>query len=139
MFADRLLAKKVRLDWPEGDEATVLQVDEVSFKTSVLGNIVSNAIKFTDVDSTIEVRCRHVNDRVRIGIRDSGRGMSADQIKEVFSTDKATTSSGTQGESGTGFGMPLVKFYVDVYGGRIHLESKTQADSPSDQIGRAHV
>ncbi len=51
---------------------------------------------------------------------------------EFFDSDKKTSRPGTMGEEGTGFGMPLVKSYIEKFGGTIDLKSKSIEDSPHD-------
>jgi signal transduction histidine kinase len=132
MFQDRLNSKDLKIEWNQGDRDVSLVADAISLRVSVLSNIISNAIKFSSRGGKIDIRCREVDGLTRIDIRDYGPGMP-DEIREnLFSSEYATNRAGTEGESGTGFGMPLVKFYMDLYGGSVEVASKTKDKSPTD-------
>ncbi len=131
-FKDRLEAKNITLDWPSGDENSILVADEISFRVSVISNLLSNAIKFSDKGSRIEVRCREVNGQTRFDMRDYGPGIPLEIREHLFSTDHETTRKGSEGETGTGFGMSLVKFYVTLYGGTVDFVTKTKEESATD-------
>ncbi len=65
-------------------------------------------------------------------MRDFGIGIPADLLDDLFDISKATSRSGTGGESGTSFGMPLMKKFVTAYGGRIQVESSTEESGSSE-------
>jgi signal transduction histidine kinase len=67
-----------------------------------------------------------------ITIKDSGIGMPDEIRHNVFKKDKQTSRIGTEGEKGTGFGMPLVKNYMEHFGGKIKVESKDIESFPDD-------
>jgi signal transduction histidine kinase len=58
-----------------------------------------------------------------LSIVDQGIGIPAEILENLFSLSKKTSRPGTEGESGTGFGMPLVYATMKAYGGRIEIES----------------
>ena len=60
---------------------------------------------------------------MRLTVRDQGIGMSAELLADLFHPERPTSREGTAGELGTGFGMPLVKQYIDLFGGRVVVES----------------
>jgi nitrogen fixation/metabolism regulation signal transduction histidine kinase len=63
---------------------------------------------------------------VEVSIRDYGVGLSDDQIKCFNEKGKMYSTIGTQGEKGTGYGMMLVKNYMEFFGGNIELDSSDQ-------------
>lgn len=97
--------------------------EPISFKNQVLGNLVSNAIKFSHPNSEIRIQLFQIDDRVLIKVKDSGVGIPSEMIPKIFSTNEKTSRQGTAGENGTGFGMPVVKTFVEIYGGTISVES----------------
>lgn len=57
-------------------------------------------------------------------IKDSGVGMSSDEVQNIFKTDSSTQSRGTAGEKGTGLGMNLVKEFAELMNGKVRIESE---------------
>ncbi len=128
IFRDQLEQKNINLDW-DGVDATLL-AEPISFSNNVLNNLVSNAIKFSFSGSTIKIKSKVTPDLVLITIIDEGIGIPADILKNLFRTEMETSRKGTNGEPGTGYGMPIVKSYVLAYGGEIQVESRSQDDYP---------
>ena len=96
--------------------------DEVTIHT-VFRNLISNAIKFTKNDGTISIEGKQSEDTVSIKVQDSGIGMSAEAIENIFEKNQHFTSTGTANESGTGLGLMLVKDFVRMNKGSIRVES----------------
>ncbi len=91
----------------------------------VLNNLISNAVKFSYDESEISVEFTEMeNGELYLGVRDRGPGMPESFIDDVFKSDVKTTSPGTGGESGTGFGLVLCKQIMDAHGGSIEIESE---------------
>lgn len=102
-----------------------LEVDAeiTSFINSVLNNILTNAVKFSAAGSKIILSAERAHEFAILSIRDFGIGMPKEILNDIFSISKATTRQGTEGELGTGFGMPLVKRFMQAYGGKIEISS----------------
>lgn len=110
-----------------------VKAERISFVNSVINNLLTNAIKFSPHGSDLEIIAQaNQNNEVQFSIKDHGVGMPPDLIKIVFDSTKVTSRPGTDGEKGTGFGMPLVKEFVEAYGGKIELMSKDIESSPED-------
>ncbi len=132
IFEEKLMDKNIALVWLPDDETTTLVAENISFRMSVLYNLLSNAITFSPRGSRIEIRCREINSQTRIDLRDYGSGIPRELRENLFSTTHQTNRIGTEGESGTGFGMPLVQFYISLYGGSISFVTKTKDESLTD-------
>lgn len=134
LFKDRINEKELTFSvvWEEGLENIKVLAEPVSFSNSVFNNLISNAIKFSFPGSTIRVKVYlskvDVN-IVCIAVSDTGIGIPPVLLDNIFREDFKTTRRGTNGEKGTGFGMPLVKAYVEEYGGKIEVKSLTKEDS----------
>jgi two-component system, sensor histidine kinase and response regulator len=92
--------------------------------TTVLRNIVSNAIKFTPRGGKVTVTAEHQGESVTVKIADNGIGISPDVLETLFSpaaTDR--TRRGTEGEEGTGLGLPLCLDLVQRQGGTLTVQS----------------
>ncbi len=98
--------------------------DYKSFKTSVLCNLISNSIKFSHRHSVIKIRASEEDEIVTLKVIDTGIGMPEEFRRKVFSPTDKTTRPGTEGERGTGYGLPLAKAFIDSYGGKIQCVSE---------------
>ena len=91
---------------------------------SVLRNLLSNALKFTPENGSIEMNALEMNTEVIISIKDSGFGISEPSLKRIFDQDQPVKTLGTNKESGSGLGLILCKDFVEKNGGRIWVESE---------------
>ncbi len=106
------------------DEITPIYVDENTIKT-VLRNLISNAIKFTPRGGKIRISTKVENSIFLITVKDSGIGISTEDINKLFRKDIKFMTKGTEGENGTGFGLLLSHDYVKKNGGKIKVESES--------------
>ena len=127
----RLTDKNISLVIDIESDCNVM-AEEVTLVNSVFNNILSNAIKFSYPNSTIHIDMEESEDWIDVNFRDTGIGMSPEMIDSLFSLAKTTSREGTKGEQGTGFGMPLVKRFVEAYGGQLEVSSKEESESPQD-------
>ncbi|GMT48493.1 MAG: hybrid sensor histidine kinase/response regulator [bacterium] len=131
MFTQKLSKKNLELVI-RVDENLHVYAERVSFVHSVLNNIITNAIKFSYPGTKIVIDGSLNNDKVTISIKDSGMGIPENLLQDIFNINKPTSRPGTDGEQGTGFGMPLVKKFVMAYGGEIKVSSIEKTDKVSD-------
>jgi signal transduction histidine kinase/ligand-binding sensor domain-containing protein/CheY-like chemotaxis protein/AraC-like DNA-binding protein len=90
---------------------------------TVVRNIISNSIKFTEYNGTITITTAVADDTVEIRIADTGVGMTPDQLQKLFSLDKESISVGTAGEKGTGLGLVIAREFIEINKGLITVES----------------
>lgn len=114
------------------DEEIMVLVDRISFISSVVNNLLSNAIKFSFPGDSIDIHASTNGDRVVLTVQDRGIGIPPSILNSIFDTGAKTNRQGTNGESGVGFGMPLVKTFINAYGGEITISSIEKEDSPND-------
>ena len=88
----------------------------------VLTNLLSNAVKYNRDNGTIEVKCTCTPDRIRISIKDSGVGLPAEKILQLFQPfNRLGQEYGS--EEGTGIGLVVTKQLIELMGGTISVES----------------
>lgn len=104
----------------------ILVYADINMMTSVLQNLVSNALKFTAQDGTgkVIISAQRVGQEVVFLVSDTGLGMDTEQQKMIFEPKLRTTLKGTGGEKGTGLGLVLCKRFVDINHGQIKVESQ---------------
>lgn len=95
--------------------------DSATLRT-VLRNLIGNAIKFTPSGGTIRIYSNPSEHGLDISVEDTGTGISFDHPEDVFEISKKTSTAGTEGEIGTGLGLPLCKDLVAKNNGRIWIE-----------------
>lgn len=91
---------------------------------AVLRNLISNAIKFSNPDSTIHVKGSFTNDSVILQVVDTGIGMTPDIIEKLFTFNPSVRRPGTKGETGTGMGLGLCIEFMQLNNGVITVDSK---------------
>ncbi len=99
---------------------------DINMVTSVMQNLVSNALKFTHTDGSgrVVLSAKSTPSGVCLSISDSGLGMTKNQLEQLFQPKLTVSVKGTSGEKGTGLGLMLCKRFVDLNHGEISVESK---------------
>ncbi|MDZ7764179.1 MAG: ATP-binding protein [Melioribacteraceae bacterium] len=111
------------------DKSLFVFADEDMLNT-VLRNLLTNAIKFSNQKSEIEVKAEAFDeDYIEVSVADSGVGMNNEILKNLFTLDTTNSKPGTSGETGTGLGLILCKEFVEKHGGKIRVDSKPEEGS----------
>jgi len=111
-----LITKKI-------ERSTMASIDKKMI-SSVLRNIITNAIKFTHPGGSIEVRMDGSETELKIAVKDNGVGIEPGELMRLFKIDQSFSVPGTQNEKGTGLGLILCKEFIDKHGGKIWAESE---------------
>jgi PAS domain S-box-containing protein len=91
---------------------------------TVIRNLVSNAIKFTNSDGAINVNVINFDDSVTVEVEDNGIGMSKEVANNLFNLEKKVTTKGTNNEQGTGLGLIICKEFIERHKGTILVKSE---------------
>lgn len=92
--------------------------------STIVRNLLSNAIKFTCTRGEINISSTLTNHFVIIEVSDNGIGMSSEQMERLFCPDEFVSTTGTEGESGSGLGLIVTKEFVEKNGGRLEVHSQ---------------
>jgi signal transduction histidine kinase len=114
--------KHVTLQSRIPDDLVVLA--DAQMITTVVRNLVSNALKYSDSGGSVNIAATLDQGMVRISVQDSGMGMDQPTRNRIFSLDKKASRPGTRGEGGTGLGLFLCKQFIEQHGGKIWVESE---------------
>jgi CheY-like chemotaxis protein len=92
--------------------------------SQVIGNLLTNAAKYTDPEGHIELNARVENAELVISIRDDGIGLSEEVLPGLFTMFSQVNSAIDRAEGGLGIGLALVKGLVSLHGGRVEARSE---------------
>ena len=115
------------------DKEIIVDADKNMLAT-ILRNLISNAIKFTLKDGTINLKAtievENSNKQfVKISVQDNGLGISPEIKDKLFSVSSNVSTRGTERERGTGLGLILCREFVEKHGGKIYVESELDIGS----------
>ena len=123
MLENQAQQRGVKLTFPSAGEPCFVTADPTRLKQVVI-NLMTNAIKYNRLGGDVEVRCaRGAQGCVRVSVRDTGMGLSPDQLSQLFQAfNRLGQEAG--GVEGTGIGLVVAKQLVELMGGRIGAESQ---------------
>ena len=124
MLDGRFREKNVELEISVDGSIEVL-AERTSLINSVLNNALTNALKFSHPGAKVQIYNSINNEWIVLAIRDNGIGIPTKLISDLFDIGKSTSRTGTSGETGTGFGMSLMRKFVDAYKGKLAIDSTT--------------
>lgn len=124
LLNESALAKKISLITDLAENPII--VGDSNMITTVVRNLINNAIKYTNENGTIIIKSDILDDEksVLISVEDNGIGMSESILSQLFTLENKYSAKGTKGERGTGLGLILCKEFVDKHNGKIWAESK---------------
>jgi two-component system, sensor histidine kinase and response regulator len=100
-----------------------------SIVKTILRNLISNAIKFTNPEGEIIIGAEQRKDELIVSVSDNGIGIKEENINKLFRIDYCYSTLGTNKEKGTGLGLLLCKEFIEMHGGKIWVESKKNKGS----------
>jgi signal transduction histidine kinase/DNA-binding NarL/FixJ family response regulator len=106
------------------DPAAARVVGDPDRLQQVIWNLVTNAIKFTPKDGTVDVSLQRVGTDIELRVRDSGEGIAAEFLPHVFERFRQADGSTTRRHGGLGLGLALVRHLVEAHGGAVRAASE---------------
>lgn len=113
--------KEVKLNFDFADGLKVYA--DFNMLTTVLRNLISNAIKYSYEKSEITIKASKSKSSVKISVSDNGTGMKSEHLKKLFKIEHNISIDGTKNEKGTGLGLILSKELLNQMGGEIDVKS----------------
>lgn len=126
LFAESLKKKRIRLIFNNSGELKLFS--DRFILQSVLRNIFSNAIKFSEFDSTIEVEVKADHTNVLFIVSDRGIGIPEEMMHKLFLIDDTKRRKGTDGERSTGLGLVVANDLINLLNGKLWVQ-------PNDEKG----
>lgn len=115
-------AKSIALEYQTASEEMWIFGDSDRMQ-QIVNNLLSNAVKFTPEGGRVGLSLEKAGDKARIGVWDTGQGISKEFLPRVFERYKQANNSTTNRKGGLGLGLAIVKHLVDLHGGTISAES----------------
>jgi len=128
MIESQAKKRGIHIDFLPFDSTWLVNADQTRVK-QVLINLLSNAIKYNREHGTVVVECTAKSlDRICISIKDSGAGLSAEKLAQLFQQfNRLRQEHGP--EEGTGIGLVVTKQLVELMGGTIGVKSNVGVGS----------
>jgi len=104
-------------------ESVEARVDKTQIE-QVLNNLITNAIKFSNNGTVIEVGIEKEKETVVLSVKDHGQGIPPGEVENLFTPFRKTSVLSTDGEKSTGLGLAIVKKIIDAHNGRIWVISE---------------
>jgi PAS domain S-box-containing protein len=122
MIEPQATKRGIAMTFPELDDVYYVHADRTRIK-QVMINLLSNAIKYNGIGGTVVVQCADSGPgRVRISVKDTGAGLTADQLAQLFQPFNRLGQHDSV-EEGTGIGLVVTKQLVELMGGEIGVDS----------------
>ena len=115
-------SKGIRLGVSGLDERTVVNGDATRLQ-QIVWNLVTNAVKFSESGSEVEVRVERDETSARLVVRDRGHGIAPSFLPHVFEPFRQADGSMTRSQGGLGLGLAIVKYLVEAHGGSVRADS----------------
>lgn len=110
-------------------ESNIFVYADKNMINTVLRNLISNAIKFTNRNGLIEVSSKENKDEISVEVKDNGVGIPKDELETLFSLDSKHTHVGTANEQGTGLGLLLCNEFIKKNKGELTVTSEINKGS----------
>jgi signal transduction histidine kinase len=114
--------KGISLEMHPAPEPLVISADADRLR-QVLGNLLSNALRYTPVGGTISLSAHRAGDTVRIALSDTGLGIPAGDLPHVFGRFYRGDAARDRASGGSGLGLSIARALVEAHGGTIAVES----------------
>jgi len=114
--------RKIELDIVMASDLPDLMLDPNRI-AQVVTNLLSNAIKFSPAEGRLEIMVENWEGCVRVGVRDHGEGISAENLPKLFQKFTQIDSTSTRRAGGTGLGLVICKGIVEQHGGQMRVDS----------------
>ena len=121
-FEGQCNKKKITMDVTYGDKAYSVYADQIKIQ-QVLYNLIDNAIKFSEANSTIYVKVTDKNDKIFVSVKDTGCGIPKDAITKIWHRFYKLDTSRGKDKTGSGLGLSIVKEIITSHNENINVIS----------------
>jgi signal transduction histidine kinase len=115
-------SKNIAINYSESEYLNVTA--DIDMLKTVLRNLVSNAIKFTNNEGIVSISAQQSDSTISVTVSDNGIGIPAEIMSKLFDLSAVFSSKGTAKETGSGLGLIICKEFIEKHGGKIWAESE---------------
>lgn len=115
--------KNIQINGKYSDEILMIKADRNKLK-QVMDNLLSNATKYSEPNSKVDVFISKLEDVIQVKVVDEGPGIPEEELSRLFKPFSTTSVKPTAGEKSTGLGLVSVKKIIETHGGEIWVESE---------------
>ncbi len=115
--------KQIKLLFTTDLENAIVNIDKLKIE-QVLSNLISNALKFSYPDTSVQINLVKKDSEIEISVKDEGQGIPAFDLENLFTPFAKISVKGTAGERNTGLGLSIAKNIIEKHQGRIWVESE---------------
>ncbi|HID0855542.1 TPA: PAS domain-containing sensor histidine kinase, partial [Clostridium botulinum] len=116
-------SKGINIIFDTNVEEKIIAVDTDKIERIIL-NLLSNAIKFTNPGGNIFVNVKDSGENVYVHVKDTGVGIPSDKLESIFERFFQVDKTLKKNKEGTGIGLHLVKSFVEMHKGTVHIKSE---------------
>jgi signal transduction histidine kinase len=120
-FSIQTRLKNITINFDNSVDGPEVYADKILF-LKVLDNVISNAIKYSEKQKTINISLEDVNNKIRIRVEDHGQGLPDNELPMLFNKFQKLSSKPTLGEGATGLGLYLSRVFMEMMNGDIQIE-----------------
>jgi len=125
----QLQASSKEINLHNNTKDKIIIVSDKNMINTILRNLLGNAIKYTHRRGSVFIKANIKSGEVHISVKDTGIGISKEEIEKLFRLDSKFSNPGTANELGTGLGLKLCREFAEKMGGSIHVESSPNEGS----------
>ncbi len=119
----RMIVEQKEVSISENIDKSVMVLADKEMISTVVRNLISNAIKFVPQKGHILIETRKIDQEVIVSVIDNGVGIEENRLAKLFSFNDNQSTTGTAGEKGTGLGMVLCHDFIQRNNGKLWIES----------------
>ncbi|HKI90017.1 MAG TPA: HAMP domain-containing sensor histidine kinase, partial [Draconibacterium sp.] len=121
-FKSLAAIKSIQMEFNPGQQTYVS--GNANMLETIIRNLISNAVKFTQQEGTITISTQKETDKVMLIVADTGIGIKPETLKSILHFEESKSTKGTSGEVGSGLGLVLCKEFAEQNNGILRIESQ---------------
>jgi signal transduction histidine kinase len=122
-FQPQANERQIKLSTRPAENLPLVNIDAQRIE-QVLHNLLSNALRYAPTQGSVSVSLVREGNLVRVEVRDTGNGISPDELPHVFERFWRGDKSRSRARGGTGLGLAIARQWVEQHGGTIGVESE---------------